>query len=369
MAGYAALTAVAIVEKDTSGDVMLTWAYPSVSTVMKEVILARTRLQGEGAVQFSFSRFDSLWMNIFTSVLHEDKGSKGLLESEEEAPRDGPLPRVNAFSICLLSKEFNPELCGALASLFSRVYCSTGSPIDVMKGYLSVITRGACSLSVAGAEQTFNCADYDRRAALLGTPLKDVMAMLGMEGVLIWTALMMRKRIVVYCDRLSVLLKVIRAFPLYVSHRQDWDILRPYVNLEEQELEEMKKAGVYCAGFTDNSILSRTDLYDVYVDVNARSVSVSDSAKGDFRLGAFHKELAGWMVSAAEDPDVTNQQIVKELSGRTKGFLQKLESLQVEDEQGNLYISYENLKERGLPPHMDRFCYAVAAAEGMAKTE
>ena len=69
-------------------------------------------------------------------------------------------------------KEFNPELCGALASLFSRVYCSTGSPIDVMKGYLSVITRGACSLSVAGAEQTFNCADYDRRAALLGTPLK-----------------------------------------------------------------------------------------------------------------------------------------------------------------------------------------------------
>ena len=35
---------------------------------------------------------------------------------------------------------------------------------------------------------------------------------------------------------------------------------------EEQELEEMKKAGVYCAGFTDNSILSRTDLYDVYVD-------------------------------------------------------------------------------------------------------
>lgn len=126
-----------------------------------------------------------------------------------------------------------------------------------------------------------------------------------------------------------------------------------------------------------------------------------EHAKADFRLGPFHKELATWMITSAEDPEITNQQIVRvrvsmidtrsalarslarfvsvleadsrllqmtqELTTRTRGFLSKLASLQVEDEDGNQYITYENLQERKLPPNMDFFCYAVAAAEGMTK--
>lgn len=40
---------------------------------------------------------------------------------------------------------------------------------------------------------------------------------------------MMKKRIIVYSEKLGLLLKLIRAFPLFSFHRQDWDILRPYV--------------------------------------------------------------------------------------------------------------------------------------------
>lgn len=40
---------------------------------------------------------------------------------------------------------------------------------------------------------------------------------------------MMKKRIIVYSEKLGLLLKLIRAFPLFAFHRQDWDILRPYV--------------------------------------------------------------------------------------------------------------------------------------------
>lgn len=368
MAGYSALSACAIIEKDTNSEVMLTWTYPSVAPALKPILVNRSRLEGD-VVQFSFSRFEQQWIYMFTTVLHEEKSKGSLLESEEEEERTGPLPRVNAFTICLLSKEFNPELHGRLAALFARCYSSSGSPIDLLKGYLSVLTRGSCTLTTGEGEEEFEAAQYDRRSALLATPLKDVMAMLGMEGVLVWSALMMRKRVILYCDRLSVLLKIIRALPLFVSHRQDWDILRPFVNIDDAEIEEMKKAGVYCAGFTDNAVFSRTDLYDVFVDVNNRSVSVSEAAKGDFRMGSFHKDMATWMVTASEDPDVSNQQIVKELSGRTKGFLQKVESLQVEDDEGNAFISLSNLQERGLPPHMDRFVYAVAGAEGMATSE
>eukprot|EP01094_Clydonella_sp_ATCC50884_P013640 TRINITY_DN2390_c1_g1_i1.p1 TRINITY_DN2390_c1_g1~~TRINITY_DN2390_c1_g1_i1.p1 ORF type:complete len:381 (-),score=109.80 TRINITY_DN2390_c1_g1_i1:186-1328(-) len=380
MAGYSSLQACAIVEKDTSSEVMLTWAYPSLpSPELKAVVISRSRLASD-PVQFSFSRYDANWLYMYTAVLHEGStNSKGLLaaDEEQEQTRSGPLPRVNAFTVTLLSKEFNPELHGRLASLFAKSYTHTGSPIDLLKAYLSVLTRGTCTLRVKAeegegegeSEETFEAAEYDRRSALLATPLKDVIAMLGMESILVWTALMMRKRIVVFCDRLSVLLKVIRAFPLFVSHRQDWDILRPFVNCENVEIDEMKKQGVYCAGFTDNAILSRTDLYDIYVDVNARSVSVADQAKADFRMGGFHKDLAQWMVSSAEDPDVTNQQIVRELSSRTKGFLKKVESLQIEDEEGNTYVSMADLQERQLPPNMDRFVFAVANAEGLSTAE
>lgn len=39
----------------------------------------------------------------------------------------------------------------------------------------------------------------------------------------------MKKRVAVYADRLPHVLRVIRALPLFAFHRQDWDVLRPYV--------------------------------------------------------------------------------------------------------------------------------------------
>jgi hypothetical protein len=43
-----------------------------------------------------------------------------------------------------------------------------------------------------------------------------------------------------------------------------------------------------------------------------------------------------------------------------------LEKLKVEQEDGT-YITLEGLQQRKLPPHMDRFLYNVAAAEGLTK--
>lgn len=39
----------------------------------------------------------------------------------------------------------------------------------------------------------------------------------------------MKKRVAVYSDRIAHVLRVIRALPLFSFHRQDWDVLRPYV--------------------------------------------------------------------------------------------------------------------------------------------
>ena len=90
---------------------------------------------------------------------------------------------------------------------------------------------------------------------------------------------MMKKRVAVYCDRSSTLLRVIRAFPLFIWHRRDWDLIHPYTKMDDNEIQELEKARVYCAGFTDPEIKSRTQLYDLFIDLNERTISVAEHAK------------------------------------------------------------------------------------------
>lgn len=66
---------------------------------------------------------------------------------------------------------------------------------------------------------------------------KDIIKIFGIEIILLWTALMMKKRVVVYCDKSSTLLRVIRSFPLFIWHRRDDDLLYPFNNMVSKILE------------------------------------------------------------------------------------------------------------------------------------
>jgi len=87
-----------------------------------------------------------------------------------------------------------------------------------------------------------------------------------MESILIFQAMILKKRVIVYCSKLDQLLETVRALPLFAWHRKNWSILRPLVTPAEAELEELASAGIYVAGFTDRVIESREDLYDLFID-------------------------------------------------------------------------------------------------------
>jgi len=343
------LSSIVLLEKDTNGDVFPVWSYPESTAEFESLLVIRSNLTQETIpVQFSYSRFKSDWIYIFVNL------------NETQT-----LKNVVAFALCLITTDFNPEKYTELCKLMSNLYLRTGEPVTILECWLSIFTKGTFS---AGQLGSFSVSDYDQRKAyLLGTPIKDVIRIFGEEIILLWSALIMKKRVVVYSEKLGLLLKLIRSFPLFVWHRQNWSILRPFMTLSDQEIADLKSVGIYCAGFKDDSIRDKEDLYDVFVDVNNRTISVASHAKQDFGMTNVHKDICDFLVESCDDPDVNDQEIIKGLSVKTKELLSKLERLKVEHEDGGTYIDYKTLQNTKLPANMDRFLYAVAIAEGMTK--
>lgn len=58
-----------------------------------------------------------------------------------------------------------------------------------------------------------------------------------------------------------------RAIPQLVWHRQNWDILHPLVDSnDENDLRVLKSNSYYVAGFTDASVENQTELYDIFAN-------------------------------------------------------------------------------------------------------
>lgn len=45
--------------------------------------------------------------------------------------------------------------------------------------------------------------------------------------------------------------------------------------------------------------------------VNSRSITVAEHAKQDFSLGSYHKEIATFLLEAAEDANISDQMLIK----------------------------------------------------------
>ncbi|KAK2572562.1 DENN domain-containing protein 10 [Acropora cervicornis] len=316
MAGLGHLTAASLIEKDVDSDVLWTWSYPSVTQTFRQLILRKCCLKTDKdeIVPFCFGQFDRQWFYIYTS----------------EVKNSDALSKVG-------------HLCGIDTD-------SEGDASSMLELYLSVITKGSCS---NGVDESLVVEDFDPRMSYVTSPISDVINIFGVETILIYTALLLKKKVVVYSPKIDTLLEISRALPQLVWHRQNWSILYPYVHLEDEELEKLSSCVTYIAGFTDASVESKTELYDLFVNET-------------FQMGKIHKEIAMFMVEAAKNEEYDDQRLVKELSNQTKDLINNLKKLAVKPEEGGkARITIETLKQRKLSAVVENFLFNLATAEGL----
>merc|ERR1712100_433198 len=110
---------------------MLTWSYPSIEPETEPVLVSRSNLSDETLTPFTFSKFNNQWIYIVSIPVEHEEEEEDKEEEEEDKTENlmetgkeykGPLGRVEAFSICVLSKDYNPELYANLTKLFVEVY-------------------------------------------------------------------------------------------------------------------------------------------------------------------------------------------------------------------------------------------------------
>ncbi|CAL1547531.1 unnamed protein product [Lymnaea stagnalis] len=278
---------------------------------------------------------------------------------------DTSLPQVVQFTVVLLCRDFNPEKYSALCQIFGRQYKKTGSAATMLEGYLSVITKGTCNSDENGK---FSVNDFSKQQAYGKCCIKDLIQTFGLETILIYTAVLLKKRIAVYFPPHSLgnLLEYTRAIPAFAWHRQNWNIVHPNVQLTEGETEHLKSNSHYVAGFTEAAVEGRTDLYDIFVNAPNSQIFIAAHAKESLAMGKLHKEIALLMVEKAES-ETSDLDIIKAIETKTKDLLNNLKSLATKGADGKLSFTLETLKERKLPPATENFLFSLAASEGLVQ--
>ncbi|XP_022086595.1 protein FAM45A-like [Acanthaster planci] len=351
MAALIDLLAAGLIEKDVNSDVLWVWSYPVVTAKQRELIQRKGCLSPSNntVVSYVYGQHRRQWFYIRT-------------EEVNDAPA---LPKVKSFSLVLLTRDFNPEKYSLLSKILCHAYLASGNPASMLEHYLSVVTKGSCRSEDNGM---FKVQDFDMRKAFAAASVKDVINMFGMESILIYTALLLKKRIAVYHPKVEDLLHFVRALPCLVWHRQNWSLLFPYVDLEsDDEIQELKATSSYVAGFTNEAVESRMDLFDLFVNMPAAEIAIAPNAKEHFTMGKLHKDIAQVMISSAQDETVSNKQTIVDISNKTMELINNLKSLSDSGPDGTGKVSIEALRERKMPPATENFLFSLAAAEGLAQ--
>lgn len=140
----------------------------------------------------------------------------------------------------LITLDYSPEKYEIFSKLFSKVYLKSGSPVEVVKLFLNGYTT-VLSKSESNELSSLN----DSNLCDTQTNVKGMIKIFELEIILIYTALLLKKKVIVYHHSLELLLKWIKSFPAIMKHRNVTEYLYPWMELTEEEITELEVRTFY----------------------------------------------------------------------------------------------------------------------------
>lgn len=344
------------------------------------------------------------------------------------------LKRASHVAAVVVSRVFAPEKWLTLSKVIAEVYRNTeGNAQAVQAAWLSAFAHGKIHRSLVGInaspilklpsipmtkeDTVWESLNFDPAKTFRPTGAKAILSQIGVEVILVWTALMLKRRVAVVGQELSRVIRSVRVLSLLIAHRYSRldgkgslnespaAISFPYVSISNNaftdasndnfldfsstesslaasflsaineatssQIEDLKKAASYIAGFTDISVVQRGgELYDVCVVLEGSlesptaRVVVADAAKSEMVMGSAHKEVAKALVEALEDPNCTDASPLAAIAGKSSQLIEKLTGLfpsGVKSTEPETFISA--LRANGIPKNLETFLFGVACAE------
>ncbi|XP_047124796.1 DENN domain-containing protein 10 isoform X1 [Hydra vulgaris] len=341
------LVGITIFEKDLDGEIICSWIYPSINAELKRYFIGKCNfvLSEHDQITFYYGHIQTIW--YYVSVSKEDNITK---------------KKIKDVYIFTISNSFNPEFHEALGKEFLKSY--TFGMSAILNQYLSIYTKGfctCCDLSMLTAEK------FDQYKAYSQTCIKELITLFGMEIVLLYIGMLLKKRIVIYAPKLQMLLDICRSMPALTYHRLNWNIVYPHMSLNDaNDINTLKKQRTYVVGFTEAGLENRNDLYDLFINVSDAEVVINPDSKEYFQMSKLHKDIATYLVQTSQDDDVGDDDIIKGLTKKTKDIIDSLKNMDSEN-QTNPGVSMDLLKSKNLSKAMQAFLFNLASAEGLVK--
>ena len=166
--------------------VSLVWAHPSLPEPLGSVVLSRARFS-----EPSFSRHGLTWVYAFSG----------------RAPSS-----PSAYQVAVWSEEFFPEKHLTLAKALLDAFLGAGcAPLAAQGAWLAAFCDNAVGAWRGDA--------FDERKSFRRAGARALLGALGVEATLVWTALMLRRRVAVLADGAADAIRAVRVLALLVSHR------------------------------------------------------------------------------------------------------------------------------------------------------
>ena len=332
---------VFVVENDQNNDTLMTWSFPGVSSALQGII--ERRCEDDGASNtFVYFKYKNEWVYVYSVPAKKNVQ-----------------PDVNRTSIGVISKLFNPEKYQSIGSILSEQYISSGDPTKLLEGYLSITTTNKFSNSAGSFDMT---AYNDSNAYAMISKIKDLNSMLNIDIVIVWNAVLLKKRILVIGSDCNQVLSIVRTLPQLAWHRQDWSILRPLIRNEQEHIDDLLSSGVFIAGTTDTSMGDKSELFDVILSLDEGRITITTHAVPTMRMCSIHREVSQLINEESEKSSTNDLDVIREVTTKTNDIIMKLKTLC--SENGNT-LTEEIINNSISNAAAQQWLIRLATAEGM----